>query len=425
MINILITVLGSSPAILTETLFALIKKNRFPTKLHVITTGFGMESFERMKLRQHIENLCAEYAMPTDLLGNIEFHVAKYADGTAISDIRNEQDQVIMADAITSIIRSLTADKNTIIDASIAGGRKSMSFYMGYIFSMFAREQDRLSHVLVDPQYENTNFLYPTRTSQYVTHLFGENKGQIKLVDGKPLDAMDAKDSVLLAEIPFIRLNQSLQNADDTFVAGGALSYSECINAYNLSVAPEKIRLIVNPKELTVKVNEWTIELPPEHMALYTLMIEDTLSGNFGLFRSDYDNENTSLYIEASWINILASICEYKISDKPHDDFEEILEKIEQKFGSSRRVSQSTSNKVQSNGLTYSIFDRLVREIKEKLATKTVGAVFALCQPNVISVAEEDFNTDLVAARKTTKSRENKRAGAYGIMLNPKQITLL
>lgn len=423
MTNILITVLGSSPAILTETLYALIEKKRFPTQLHILTTDHGVETFEKLKVQQHIESLCDDYNMPKTLLDNINFHVAKHPDGTLLSDIRDEQDQVIMADEITSVVRTLTADKNNIIDASIAGGRKSMSFYMGYIFSMFAREQDTLSHVLVDPQYENTNFLYPTVSSQHVRFLFGDNKGEVKVVDGKPLDAMDAKKSVLLAEIPFIRLNQSLQDADDTFVAGGALSYSECIKAYNLSLTPENIKLTVNPKALTVSVNEWDIELPPEHMALYALIVEDSISGDFSLFRSDY--ETLKLNIDARWIRSLASLCGYQVKDEPIDEFEEILEQIEVVFGSRKRVSQSTSNVVIDNGLTYSIFDRLVREIKEKLATKTVGNVYALCQPNVVSVETSDYNADLAVARKTTKSKGNKRAAAYGVMLNPKQISLL
>lgn len=423
MTNILITVLGSSPTILTETLYALIEKKRFPTQLHIFTTDHGVITFKNLKVHKYIESLCDDYNMPKTLLDNIRFHVAKHPDGTLLSDIRDEQDQVIMADEITSVVRALTADKNNIIDASIAGGRKSMSFYMGYIFSMFAREQDTLSHVLVDSQYENTDFLYPTISSQHVTFLFGDNKGEVKVVDGKPLDAMDAKHSLLLAEIPFIRLNQSLQDADDTFVAGGALTYSECINAYNLSITPENIRLTVNPKALTVTVNEWVIELPPEHMALYSMILEDTLSGDFSLFRSDYEALN--FYIEARWIRSLANLCGYEVNGEPIDEFEEILEQIEATFGSHKRVSQGTSNVVITNGLTYSIFDRLVREIKEKLATKAVGNVYALCQPNVVSVANSDYNADLVVARKTTKSKDNKRAGAYGVMLNPNQITLL
>lgn len=423
MTNILITVLGSSPAILTETLYALIEKKRFPTQLHILTTSHGVEAFEKLKVQQHIESLCDDYNMPKTLLGNIHFYVAKHSDGTLLSDIRDEQDQVIMADEITSVVRTLTADKNNIIDASIAGGRKSMSFYMGYIFSMFAREQDTLSHVLVDPQYENTNFLYPTISSQHVTLLYGDNKGEVKVVDGKPLDAKDAKNRVLLAEIPFIRLNQSLQDADDTFVAGGALSYSECIKAYNLSITPENIRLTVNPKALMVTVNEWEIELPPEHMALYTVMIEDTISGEFSLFRSDY--EESRFEIEARWIRSLAKLCDFNVQGVPIDDFETIVEQVEVKFGSNNRVSPNTAITVTSSGLTYSMFDRLVREIKEKIATKTVGTVCALCQPCVVSVAKSDYKADLVTARKITKSKANKRAAAYGVRLNPSQVTLL
>ena len=48
------------------------------------------------------------------------------------------------------------------LHVSIAGGRKTMGFYVGYALSLFARDQDRLSHVLVPPSLESRqDFFYP------------------------------------------------------------------------------------------------------------------------------------------------------------------------------------------------------------------------------------------------------------------------
>jgi CRISPR-associated protein (TIGR02584 family) len=59
-------------------------------------------------------------------------------------------------------VRELTADPDCAIHASIAGGRKTMGFYLGYALSLFGRPQDRLSHVLVSSPFEsNQNFFYP------------------------------------------------------------------------------------------------------------------------------------------------------------------------------------------------------------------------------------------------------------------------
>ena len=75
--------------------------------------------------------------------------------------------QVAMADTMLRVLRRLTADPQCAIHASIAGGRKSMSFYMGYAMSLLARPQDRMSHVLVTQAgYEHPAFFYPTREPQ-------------------------------------------------------------------------------------------------------------------------------------------------------------------------------------------------------------------------------------------------------------------
>ena len=44
-----------------------------------------------------------------------------------------------IADAITALVRALTADPGSAVHASIAGGRKTMGFYLGYALSLFGR----------------------------------------------------------------------------------------------------------------------------------------------------------------------------------------------------------------------------------------------------------------------------------------------
>ncbi|MDN3651355.1 CRISPR-associated ring nuclease Csm6 [Thalassotalea ponticola] len=422
--NILISVLGSSPAVITETLYALIKKGRFPQEAHLFTTSHGKETFERLNVIETIRAMCNDYQQEPILLNNLEFHIAKNAHGEAIEDIRDEADQVAIADTITYVIRDIVGkdhDNTTAIDASIAGGRKSMSFYMGYIFSMFAREQDNLSHVLVDMVYEGTDFMYPTVDSKPLTFLYGDNKGKIKKVDGQPLDAKNAINAIELAEIPFIRLNNSLRDANDSFVYGGKLSYSECITAYQLSMKPENIELSVDSDRLLIEINGSEIPLSPEQLALYIAVLRDTISGDFQIFRSDWDN--TWGTIEGRWIKELATFVNYDIEGEPIDNFENICDQFDDVYDNVR-VSTATKNTVLKKGVTPSIFDRLIREIKEAIAEKTVGNTFRLCIPTPVSVNANDFHTELPEARKETKSKTDKRAAAYGLLLNPRQITL-
>ncbi len=66
-----------------------------------------------------------------------------------------EADNAAVADFITEEVREITADPNASLHVSIAGGRKTMGFYVGYALSLFGRAQDRLSHVLVPPAFES------------------------------------------------------------------------------------------------------------------------------------------------------------------------------------------------------------------------------------------------------------------------------
>jgi CRISPR-associated protein (TIGR02584 family) len=70
-------------------------------------------------------------------------------DENPLEDIVTEADNVAVADFITEKVRAVTADPEASLHVSIAGGRKTMGFYLGYALSLFGRPQDRLSHVLV------------------------------------------------------------------------------------------------------------------------------------------------------------------------------------------------------------------------------------------------------------------------------------
>ena len=65
---------------------------------------------------------------------------------------------------ITNLIRAFTADPESALHVSIAGGRKTMGFFLGYALSLYGRAQDKLSHVLVSPPFESS----PARASRRV-----------------------------------------------------------------------------------------------------------------------------------------------------------------------------------------------------------------------------------------------------------------
>lgn len=202
--RILVAVSGLSPQILTETLYGVAVDNepRFvPTEIHLITTIEGAHRANLDLLHEKngkFHALCQEYQLADIQFTEQNVHVIQDAQGNKLNDIRTPEHNAAAADFITHIIKQLTRDEQSAIHVSIAGGRKTMGYYLGYALSLFGRSQDRLSHVLVAEDYEgHPAFFYPTR-----------NSNVIHTRDDRPLDTSKAK--IALAEIPFIRMRQDI-----------------------------------------------------------------------------------------------------------------------------------------------------------------------------------------------------------------------
>lgn len=198
--RILVAVSGKSPAIITETLYALAVAREpawVPTEVHVVTTRTGRDLVQRRLLDPAtgaFRALCREHRLADVAFDAGNVHVVNDAHGDELDDIVTSADNEAMADTITRLLRGFAVADDTALHVSLAGGRKTMSYYAGYALSLFGRAQDRLSHVLVAPDYETApTFNFPTRGSFEVT-----TRG------GRTLDARDA--TVELAEIPFVRL---------------------------------------------------------------------------------------------------------------------------------------------------------------------------------------------------------------------------
>jgi hypothetical protein len=91
-------------------------------------------------------------------------------------------------------------DSSMVLHASLAGGRKTMGFYLGHAMALFARPQDTLTHVLVPPEFEDCDdFWYPA--SEPPVRPMTNRHGML-------VDPMHARVDV--AEINFVRLRGKL-----------------------------------------------------------------------------------------------------------------------------------------------------------------------------------------------------------------------
>lgn len=159
--RILLAVTGLSPQIVTETLYTLataISAPFIPTEIHLITTVEGAERARLALLSDEpgwFHRLCRDYRLPAIQFNETHIHILEDAAGKPLADIRSPEDNERAANFITEQVRKFTADPESSLHVSIAGGRKTMGYYLGYALSLYGREQDRLSHVLVSEPFES------------------------------------------------------------------------------------------------------------------------------------------------------------------------------------------------------------------------------------------------------------------------------
>ncbi len=275
--RILLAATGLSPQVVTETIYALAVAGRpafIPTEVRLITTTEGAE---RVKLELlHAKNgwfhrLRTDYHLPPITFRIEHLHVIEDAAGRRLSDIRDPAGNTNAADFITSVVRELTQDADCALHVSIAGGRKTMGFYTGYALSLYGREQDRLSHVLVNAPYEShPQFFYPTTQSQ-VIYTHGP--------DQRPFDTRDAE--VKLAVIPFVRLRDGL----GTGLLDGQASFSSVVADAQRTIPP--VRLELNLSDCTVEAGGESFRMEPSKFAFYWMLAEYARQGCPGIHWSE------------------------------------------------------------------------------------------------------------------------------------------
>lgn len=192
--NILVCVSGLTPQIVTETLFCLtVQKKIRVDELYILTTKRGRDVIvgiddapytPKIPLKTELKELCKKYKIKPPLFENNDDHiiVAK-EESLELSDIRTDKHNVLFPNKTSEFISRLASDLDSTLYCSISGGRKSMSVHLSNVLSLFARENDKLLHVLTKEEHEFKGFY--------------------------PINNKEARD-LELAEIPFVRLRSLL-----------------------------------------------------------------------------------------------------------------------------------------------------------------------------------------------------------------------
>lgn len=257
--HVLISVVGLSPQVITETLYfywCLASPPVPITEVFALTTLHGKQVLEDTLLGDNgkLKSFCDDYNLPPIHFGLVNIHLLKDADGQPLEDISSVIDNEALADQLFTFVRDLAVSTDVCLHASIAGGRKTMGLYIGLAMQFYGRPGDTLSHVLVNPKLENQEFFYPP-----------PNGADVILSDGRTIPTDDIR--LELAEIPLLLLKEKIPFLSEHTEAG----YTELIKIaqreYNALQAISPVT--VNTCSRCLEIGEVTINLTPLELALY------------------------------------------------------------------------------------------------------------------------------------------------------------
>ena len=253
----LVCLVGLSPQVVTETLYALATDELapwWPTELHLVTTASGArEVRQRLLDSGQLQALVQAHAGAAglDFDPDRHLHVVR-CHGQPVTDIAGVADHTALADTLLGLVRRLVQDPGCAVHASLAGGRKSMGFYLGYVLSLLGRAQDRLSHVLVEPAvFEHLpDFFFPPSEPVWLDG------------PGGRLSTADAR--VVLAPVAFVRMSDGLPEQ----LRREDLGFAQLVQQAQLALAP--MRLTLRPAHREVAVDGFPpVVLEPALFAWY------------------------------------------------------------------------------------------------------------------------------------------------------------
>lgn len=280
--TVLLAVTGMSPAILTETLWALAHEPEpvLPSRIVVVTTLEGRRRLEDTLFQPapalgHLSPWDALRAALThlgfDLSHRLRFgttpddlRVITAVDAPTgrtreLADIRSPEDNEAAADFLLDQVRAVVENPDTHLVVSIAGGRKTMGALLYACLTLAGRETDRLTHVLVNEPFESLpGFLFP-----------GQPGGPLADREGRTHDPADAR--IELADVPFVPLRNLFPRQLGRKVGTFSRLVDSCREQVRHAVG-ENLRLTLETTRPEIDVDGHRLKLAPrEHLVLLFL----------------------------------------------------------------------------------------------------------------------------------------------------------
>lgn len=273
--QVLIVVLGTSPAILTETVWALaVNEGIVPDEIEIWTTKTGKAVFEKAVLTEDAKTGKTVWDSLLDDLTtkrniNITDKLALEDDSWKIfantkkqhlEDLLTTEDNLATADKMLAELRKYD-EPSTQILLSIAGGRKTMGALALQCMSLVGREEDKVYHVLVTPPFD---------TGLTPPFFFPEKKGK-KWQSRETRDKTTVTDKdaqINLFSVPYIRVRPLYEEK----LKEKVVSFSKLCERVQEKINRKPV-LKMNPKTGETWLDEEEINLTaPEFFTLFCIL---------------------------------------------------------------------------------------------------------------------------------------------------------
>ncbi|PIQ10826.1 MAG: TIGR02584 family CRISPR-associated protein [Ignavibacteriales bacterium CG18_big_fil_WC_8_21_14_2_50_31_20] len=252
--NILVAISGLTPQIVTETLFALTtQKNIVIDELFILTTQRGKlvllgkdksPKTPNVSFLSQLKELCSVNNVKLPNFNSNKNLIVANEETIELFDIKTDSENILFPNKTAELIKKLTANQNSIIHASISGGRKSMSAHLALVMSLFARKNDKLYHILTDEKFEFNNFYPKTK---------------------------EEKEALIIAEIPFVKM-RSL-NAP---ILKESLSYSKLVEKaqLRLKLLSDEAKLVIDLRKREIRYKDKSVFFTPIELVIYLTFCE-------------------------------------------------------------------------------------------------------------------------------------------------------
>lgn len=291
---VLLAVTGMSPAVITETLWALAhpppgsgEEPVLPHRVVALTTTVGRREVASQLFtpRPAFAGLSAWDALRAaliaagfDLTDRLRFGTTaddlrvftttdrRTGRTIELDDLRTPADNEAAATFILDHVRGFVEDPDKHLIASLAGGRKTMSALLYACFTLLGRDTDRLTHVLVSEPFEQLrDFCFPAQPG-----------GPLSARDGTAHDPATAR--IELADVPFVPLRY-LFPRELGRPAGGFLRLVESCRAGVRARVAEGLQITVTRSRPEIEINGSRLKLGPREHLLLLFLAQRTKNG--------------------------------------------------------------------------------------------------------------------------------------------------